>query len=87
MENEITENKSEYNILLRDSNGDILDNVCCNVVFGTSFSKQEENIDINNVKAGNFIPFQEEFMSYEKQKSLPLQNDKEICRKQQAMRL
>lgn len=36
-----------------------------------------KNIDINNAKVGNFIPFQEEFMSHEKQRSLPLQNNGE----------
>ena len=44
-----------FHINLLDSNGDILENVCCNVVFGTSFSKQEENIDINNLtQNGNY---------------------------------
>jgi ADP-ribosyl-[dinitrogen reductase] hydrolase len=36
-----------------------------------------KKIDISNAKVGNFLPFQEEFMSHKKQESLPLQNNKE----------
>ena len=44
-----------FHIYLQDINGNTLEVACCNVIFGTSYNKSSENIDVHNLtKNGNY---------------------------------
>lgn len=53
--NTISNSYYYFHVNLLDTNGNILEVVCCNVIFGTSYTKGSESININNLtQNGNY---------------------------------